>query len=64
MNFVIHTSKLSAAKFTDGYLAKIACNTNLPLSKFINLVESIYDIARSVNEGLHRPIYRKTPTKS
>ena len=64
MTFVIHTSKLSVAKFIDGYLAKIACNTNLHLSKFINLVESISDIARPMHEGLYRPIYKKNLTRT
>lgn len=51
-----HTSKLSVAKLIDGYLAEIARDTRLPLSKFINLAESISDIARPVHDGLYRAI--------
>lgn len=53
---VTHTSKLSVAKLIDGYLAEIAHDTHLPLSKFINLAESISDIERPVHDGLYRAI--------
>ncbi|XP_057815584.2 BTB/POZ domain-containing protein At1g67900 [Cryptomeria japonica] len=51
-----HSSKLSVAKLIDGYLAEIARDAHLPLSKFINLAESISNFARPVHDGLYRAI--------
>eukprot|EP00250_Pteridium_aquilinum_P018748 c24194_g3_i2 orf=177-1595(-) len=51
-----HTSKLKVAKLIDAYLAEIARDLNLPLSKFIALAETIPEFARPVHDGLYRAI--------
>ncbi|MCO5583271.1 hypothetical protein L7F22_037180 [Adiantum nelumboides] len=47
---------LKVAKLLDGYLAEIAPDANLSLSKFIALAELIPEYARPVEDGLYRAI--------
>ena len=49
-------SKLMVAKLIDAYLAEIAKDRNLPLSKFVNLAEMVYCISRPAHDGLYRAI--------
>ncbi|KAL2322825.1 hypothetical protein Fmac_027204 [Flemingia macrophylla] len=49
-------SKAKVAKLVDGYLAEIASDTNLPLSKFINLAELVSSFPRASHDGLYRAI--------
>eukprot|EP01018_Ginkgo_biloba_P040631 Gb_04489 [translate_table: standard] len=51
-----HSSKLKVAKLIDAYLAEIARDANLPLSKFISLAEAIPEFARPVHDDLYRAI--------
>eukprot|EP00252_Welwitschia_mirabilis_P006195 TRINITY_DN1699_c0_g1_i1.p1 TRINITY_DN1699_c0_g1~~TRINITY_DN1699_c0_g1_i1.p1 ORF type:complete len:634 (+),score=114.25 TRINITY_DN1699_c0_g1_i1:489-2390(+) len=51
-----HSSKLKVAKLIDGYLAEIARDANLSITKFISLAESIPDFARPVHDDLYRAI--------
>ncbi|KAI5059388.1 hypothetical protein GOP47_0026127 [Adiantum capillus-veneris] len=51
-----HNAKLKVAKLVDGYLAEVARDTNLALSKFITLAELIPDFARPVHDSLYRAI--------
>ncbi|KAF7811067.1 BTB/POZ domain-containing protein NPY2 [Senna tora] len=55
-------SKLMVAKLIDGYLAEIAKDPNLPLSKFVDLAELVSGISRPSHDGLYRAIdmYLKT----
>ncbi|XVE82919.1 hypothetical protein DITRI_Ditri16bG0043900 [Diplodiscus trichospermus] len=49
-------SKVLVAKLIDGYLAEIARDPNLPLSKFVNLAENIASFSRPSHDGLYRAI--------
>ncbi|XP_024522034.1 BTB/POZ domain-containing protein At1g67900-like [Selaginella moellendorffii] len=51
-----HSAKLRVAKLLDGYLAEVARDANLPLSKFMALAEAIPDFARPVHDGIYRAI--------
>lgn len=51
-----HSSKLRVAKLIDGYLAEIARDSNLALTKFVALAELIPDFARPLHDGLYRAI--------
>ncbi|KAF0888903.1 hypothetical protein E2562_020129 [Oryza meyeriana var. granulata] len=50
------SSKLAIAKLVDGYLAEIAKDPNLPLSKFIALAEMVPPVCRPVHDRLYRAI--------
>ena len=50
---VTYASKLRVAKLIDGYLAEIARDPKLPLSKFMALAESIPKFARPVHDSLY-----------
>lgn len=54
--FVLETSKLMVGKLVDGYLAEIARDPNLPLSKFVDLAEMVSGFPRSSHDGLYRAI--------
>ncbi|XP_022741420.1 BTB/POZ domain-containing protein NPY3-like [Durio zibethinus] len=54
--FVIDASTVLVAKLIDGYLAEIARDPNLPLSKFVNLAESVASFSRPSHDGLYRAI--------
>ncbi|KAK5838014.1 BTB/POZ domain-containing protein NPY2-like [Gossypium arboreum] len=49
-------SKLIVAKLIDAYLAEIAKDPNLPLSKFVDLAETVSCISRPTHNGLYRAI--------
>ena len=49
-------SKVLVAKLIDGYLAEIARDPNLPLSKFVNLAENIASFSRPSHDGFYRAI--------
>lgn len=54
--FVPSTAKIAVAKLVDGYLAEVARDPNLPLSKFVNLAERVPSDSRPVHDGLYRAI--------
>ncbi|XVE87017.1 hypothetical protein DITRI_Ditri18aG0082100 [Diplodiscus trichospermus] len=54
--FRADASKVLVAKLVDGYLAEIARDPNLPLSKFVNLAETIASFSRPSHDGLYRAI--------
>ncbi|RZR71748.1 hypothetical protein BHM03_00007059 [Ensete ventricosum] len=47
---------LALGRLVDGYLAEIACDSNLSISSFVDLAESIPDAARSDHDGLYMAI--------
>jgi hypothetical protein len=49
-------SSIKVAKLVDTYLAEIAPDANLKLSKFLALAELLPDYARTVDDGLYRAI--------
>ncbi|MCO5575100.1 hypothetical protein L7F22_028897 [Adiantum nelumboides] len=51
-----HNAKLKVAKLVDGYLAEVARDTNLALSRFLTLAELVPDFARPVHDSLYRAI--------
>lgn len=57
------SAMMKVAKLVDSYLAEIAPDANLKLSKFIALAEILPDYARVVDDGLYRAvdIYLKVP---
>ncbi|KAK9163690.1 hypothetical protein Syun_004592 [Stephania yunnanensis] len=54
--FISDSAKLTVAKVLDGYLAEIAKDPNLPLSKFTDLAEMTSGFARPTHDGLYRAI--------
>lgn len=50
------SAMMKVAKLVDSYLAEIAPDANLKLSKFIALAEILPDYARVVDDGLYRAI--------
>nr|CAD1841332.1 unnamed protein product [Ananas comosus var. bracteatus] len=55
-NFVSSSSKVAVGKLIDGYLAEIAKDPNLLLSKFVELAEMVSTASRPVHDGLYRAI--------
>ncbi|KAK8657363.1 hypothetical protein V6N13_035604 [Hibiscus sabdariffa] len=51
-----HSSKLKVARIVDGYLQEIARDTNLPLSKFIAIADTIPNFSRPDHDDLYRAI--------
>ncbi|CAL9046822.1 BTB/POZ domain-containing protein NPY1 isoform X1 [Musa acuminata AAA Group] len=49
-------SLLALGRLIDGYLAEIACDSNLSISSFVDLAESIPDAARPDHDGLYTAI--------
>ncbi|EXB25084.1 BTB/POZ domain-containing protein NPY2 [Morus notabilis] len=49
-------SKVAVAKLVDGYLAEIARDPNLALSKFLNLAEMVSGFSRPSHDGIYRAI--------
>jgi hypothetical protein len=47
---------MKVAKLVDNYLAEIAPDANLKLTKFIALAEILPEYARVVDDGLYRAI--------
>ncbi|CAK9144045.1 unnamed protein product [Ilex paraguariensis] len=54
--FVSDVSKTKVAKLIDGYLAEVARDPNLPLSKFVDLAETASGFPRPSHDGLYRAI--------
>ncbi len=54
--FNSHSSQLKVAKLIDSYLAEIARDKNLVLSKFIQLAESVPTCARPVHDNLYHAV--------
>ncbi|KAM7507187.1 hypothetical protein LguiA_017640 [Lonicera macranthoides] len=53
---VSDNSKMKVAKLLDGYLAEVAKDLNLPLSKFVQLAEMVLSFSRPSHDGLYRAI--------
>ncbi|KAI9088905.1 hypothetical protein K1719_029184 [Acacia pycnantha] len=53
---ISETSKVKVAKLVDGYLAEIARDPNLPISKFVNLAELVSNFPVPCHDGLYRAI--------
>lgn len=51
-----HGSLLSVGRLIDGYLAEIAHDPNLNLCSFIDLSQSIPELARPIHDGLYKAI--------
>ncbi|KAF5451256.1 hypothetical protein F2P56_026375 [Juglans regia] len=49
-------SKAMVAKLVDGYLAEIACDPSLLVSKFVSLAEMVSSFSRPSHDGLYRAI--------
>eukprot|EP00250_Pteridium_aquilinum_P007409 c17132_g1_i1 orf=870-2462(-) len=60
-----HGSKLRVSKLIDAYLAEIAIDPHLELSKFMTLAKSVPSFTRPLHDGLYRAIdvYLKVHTK-
>ncbi|KAJ6812839.1 BTB/POZ domain-containing protein NPY2-like [Iris pallida] len=52
----LNGSKMAVAKLLDGYLAEIAKDKNLSLSKFLELAEMVPGDARPVHDGIYRAV--------
>jgi hypothetical protein len=50
------SAMMKVAKLVDSYLAEIAPDASLKLSKFIALAEILPDYARVVDDGLYRAV--------
>jgi hypothetical protein len=50
------SAMMKVAKLVDNYLAEIAPDANLKLTKFIALAEILPEYARVVDDGLYRAI--------
>lgn len=50
------SAMMKVAKLVDSYLAEIAPDANLKLSKFLALAEILPEYARVVDDGLYRAI--------
>ncbi|XAR51356.1 hypothetical protein NMG60_11005958, partial [Bertholletia excelsa] len=55
-SFVSDASRVKVAKIVDGYLAEIARDPSLPLSKFVDLAEMVSDFSRASHDKLYRAI--------
>lgn len=55
-SIISDASKAKVAKLVDGYLAEIARDPSLPLSKFVDLAEFVSSFSRSSHDGLYRAI--------
>ncbi|XP_057416258.1 BTB/POZ domain-containing protein NPY2-like isoform X2 [Lotus japonicus] len=53
---VSDSSKDKVAKLVDAYLAEIARDSGLPISKFVNLAELVSSFPRETHDGLYRAI--------
>ncbi|KAM7265461.1 hypothetical protein ACFE04_003144 [Oxalis oulophora] len=53
---VSDSPKVNVAKLVDGYLTEISRDPNLPVSKFVNLSETVSSFPRSSHDGLYRAI--------
>ncbi|KAK7263246.1 hypothetical protein RJT34_30833 [Clitoria ternatea] len=55
-SMVSDPSKAKVAKLVDGYLAEIARDPSLPLSKFVDLADLVSSFPRATHDGLYRAI--------
>ncbi|KAH7425541.1 hypothetical protein KP509_11G059700 [Ceratopteris richardii] len=55
-NSATHGSKLRVSKLIDGYLAEIAIDPQLELSRFMALAKSVPNFTRPLHDGLYRAI--------
>ncbi|CAD5189372.1 unnamed protein product [Musa acuminata subsp. malaccensis] len=51
-----HSSVLKVGRLIDGYLAEIAPDPHLSLSKFMAIIELLPDYARIIDDGLYRAV--------
>nr|XP_043631770.1 BTB/POZ domain-containing protein NPY4-like [Erigeron canadensis]XP_043631771.1 BTB/POZ domain-containing protein NPY4-like [Erigeron canadensis] len=56
VKFVDPAAKVKLAKLVDCYLAEIAKNPDLPLSKFTNLADMVSSLSRPSHDGIYRAI--------
>ncbi|KAI3794131.1 hypothetical protein L1987_36758 [Smallanthus sonchifolius] len=56
VKFVDSGAKVKIAKLIDCYLAEIARNPNLPLSKFTDLADMVSTLSRPSHDGIYRAI--------
>lgn len=49
-------TKIAVGKLLDGYLAEIARDPNLSITKFQQLAEALPEISRTCHDGLYRAI--------
>lgn len=56
VKFVDSAAKVKVAKLVDCYLAEIAKNPDLPLSKFTELADMVSTLSRPSHDGLYRAI--------
>ncbi|GKB03773.1 BTB/POZ domain-containing protein NPY3-like protein [Tanacetum coccineum] len=56
VKFVDSAAKVKVAKLVDCYLAEIAKNPDLPLSKFIDLADMVSTLSRPSHDGIYRAI--------
>ncbi|CAK9186273.1 unnamed protein product [Ilex paraguariensis] len=54
--FVSNASKAKLAKLVDAYLAEVARDPNLPLSKFVDLAEMVSGFSRMSHDGIYHAI--------
>ncbi|XP_060187669.1 BTB/POZ domain-containing protein NPY4-like isoform X1 [Lycium barbarum] len=54
--FASDDSEVKMARVIDGYLAEVATDPNLPLSKFVNLAELVSGLSRPSHDGIYRAI--------
>ncbi|XP_016506616.1 phototropic-responsive NPH3 family protein NPY4 [Nicotiana tabacum] len=54
--FASDRSRVKVARIIDGYLAEVARDPNLPLSKFVNLAELVSGFSRPSHDGIYRAI--------
>lgn len=54
--FISDASKTKVARLVDGYLAEVAKDASLPLSKFVDLAEMVSSFPRSSHDGIYRAI--------
>ncbi|KAG0456847.1 hypothetical protein HPP92_024635 [Vanilla planifolia] len=55
-DLISDSRKIAVGKLVDGYLAEIAKDSNLPISKFIELANMVPGEARTVHDGLYHAI--------
>ncbi|KAI4327359.1 hypothetical protein L6164_019831 [Bauhinia variegata] len=53
---ILDASKVKVAKLVDGYLAEVARDPNLPISKFVSLAELVAGFPRASHDGLYRAV--------
>lgn len=54
--FISDASKVKVAKLVDVYLAEVARDPNIPVSKFVDLAEMVSGFSRLSHDGLYRAI--------